>query len=151
MVALGGIHAAWALGWRWPGGDDAAFAERVVGNGAALPPAWATWTVAAAMVAAGVVVHRAAHGADGRARTAAWGVAAIFTARGLLFIPIDLAGGVERPYDPLDLAIYSPSALAIGLGTAWLLRDSPAAGTSPVPRTPQPDASGVATGQRAVA
>jgi hypothetical protein len=140
LVALGGIHAAWALGWRWPGGDDAAFAERVVGNGAELPPVWATWTVAAAMVAAGVVVHRARHGAGGRARTAAWGVAAIFTARGLLFIPIDLAGGVERPYDPLDLAIYSPTALAIGLGTAWLLRNSPAAGTAPAP-----------IGQRAVA
>jgi hypothetical protein len=136
LVALGGIHAAWALGWRWPGGDDAAFAGRVVGNGAELPPAWATWTVAAAMVAAGVVVHRATHGASGRGRTAAWGVAAIFTARGLLFIPIDLAGGVERPYDPLDLAIYSPTALAIGLGTAWLLRNSKAVGTAPAPRPP---------------
>jgi uncharacterized protein DUF3995 len=151
LVALGGIHAAWALGWRWPGGDDAAFAERVVGNGAELPPAWATWTVAAAMVAAGFVVHRAAHGADGRVRPAAWAVAAIFTARGLLFIPIDLAGGVERPYDPLDLTIYSPTALAIGLGTTWLLRNSPAVGTAPAPRPPQPDASRVATGQRAVA
>jgi hypothetical protein len=140
LVALGGIHAAWALGWRWPGGDDAAFTERVVGNGAELPPAWATWTVAAAMVAAGAVVHRAAHGAGRRVRPAAWAVAAIFTARGLLFIPIDLAGGVERPYDPLDLAIYSPTALAIGIGTAWLLRNGPAVGTSPAP-----------TGQRAVA
>jgi uncharacterized protein DUF3995/polyketide cyclase/dehydrase/lipid transport protein len=140
LVALGGIHAAWALGWRWPGGDDAAFAERVVGNGAELPPTWATWAVAAALVAAGAVVHRAAHAAGGRARLAAWGVAAVFTARGLLYIPIDLAGGVEGPYEPLDLAIYSPTALAIGLGTAWLLRNSPAAGTAPAP-----------IGQRAVA
>src|SRR5918992_482128 len=77
----------------------------------------------------------------GRARLAAWGVAAVFTARGLVFIPIDLAGGVERPYDPLDLAIYSPMSLAIGIGTAWLLRNSTAVGTAPARRTPQPDAS----------
>ena len=35
-TALGvtaGIHAAWAVGWRWPGGTDAALAERVVGAG----------------------------------------------------------------------------------------------------------------------
>jgi Protein of unknown function (DUF3995) len=139
LVAIGGIHAAWALGWRWPGGDDAAFAERVVGNGAELPPAWATWAVTAGLVAAGVIVHRAAHGAGGHARLAAWAVAAAFTGRGLLFIPIDLAGGVKGPYEPLDLAIYSPTAVAIGLGTAWLLRNSPA-GTASDPRSLQPAA-----------
>ena len=101
LVGIGGIHAAWALGWRWPGGNDAAFAERVVGNGAELPPTWATWAVSAALVAAGVVVHRAANGAGGRARLAAWGVAAVFTARG---------------------------ALAIGLGAAWLLKRTPGRG-----------------------
>jgi Protein of unknown function (DUF3995) len=128
LLALGAIHAAWALGWRWPGGDDAAFAERVVGNGAELPSALATWAVSAALVAAAAVVHQAANGAGGRVRLAAWGVAAAFTARGLLFIPIDLAGGIEGPYDPLDLAIYSPLSLTIGLGAAWLLRSGQAGG-----------------------
>jgi Protein of unknown function (DUF3995) len=128
LLALGAIHSAWALGWRWPGGDDAAFAERVVGNGAELPPTWATWAVSAALVAAAAVVHRAANGAGGRVRVAAWGVAAAFTARGLLYIPIDLAGGVEGPYEPLDLAIYSPLSLTIGLGAAWLLLSDQAAG-----------------------
>jgi hypothetical protein len=138
LVGIGGIHSAWALGWRWPGGNDAAFAERVVGNGAELPPTWATWAVSAALVAAGVVVHRAANGAGGRARLAAWAVAAVFTARGGLYIPIDLAGGVQGPYEPLDLAIYSPLALAIGLGTAWLLKENPGAGTASPSRTLQP-------------
>jgi hypothetical protein len=128
LLALGAIHSAWALGWRWPGGDDAAFAERVVGNGAELPSTGATWAVAAALVAAAGVVHRAADGARGRIRMAAWGVAATFTARGLLYIPIDLACGVDAPYEPLDLAIYSPISLTIGLGTAWLLRSGKAAG-----------------------
>jgi Protein of unknown function (DUF3995) len=139
LVAIGGIHAAWALGWRWPGGDDATFAERVVGNGAELPPTWATWAVAASLVAAGAAVHRAANGGGGRARLAAGAVAATFTARGLVFIPIDLAGGVQGPYEPLDLAIYSPLALAIGVATAWLLKNNPAPGTatsSSWPRTP---------------
>jgi hypothetical protein len=138
LTAIGGLHAAWALGWRWPGGNDAAFAERVVGNGAELPPTWATWGVAAALVAAGAVVHRAANGAHGRVRVAAWAVAATLTARGLLFIPIDLAGGLEGPYEPLDLAIYSPTAIAIGLGTAWLLKNGPAAGTASASRPPHP-------------
>jgi Protein of unknown function (DUF3995) len=130
LAALAAIHAAWALGWRWPGGDDVAFAERVVGNGAELPPAWATWAVTAALAAAAGVVQRAAHGAGGRVRTAAWVVAGVLTVRGLAFIPIDLAGGVQAPYGPLDLAIYSPTALAIGLGTAWLLTSSPNGGTA---------------------
>ena len=138
LMALGALHAAWALGWRWPGGDDVAFAERVVGNGAEVPPTWATWAVATALAGGAIVVHRAANGARGRVRAAAWGVAAAFTARGLLYIPIDLAGGVQGPYDPLDLAIYSPTALAIGLGTAWLLSVSPAPGTASAPRRPQP-------------
>jgi uncharacterized protein DUF3995/polyketide cyclase/dehydrase/lipid transport protein len=130
LAALAGIHAAWALGWRWPGGDDAAFAERVVGNGAELPPAWATWAVTAALAVAAGVVQGAAGGAGRRVRIAAWAVAGVFTIRGLVYIPIDLAGGLEGPYDPLDLAIYSPIALTIGVGTAWLLRRSPPAGTA---------------------
>jgi hypothetical protein len=83
----------------------------------------------AALVGAGVVVHRTAHGAGGLTRLAAWAVAVTFTARGLLGIAVDIAGGIEGPYEPLDLAIYSPTALAIGLGAAWLLRTSPEAGT----------------------
>jgi Protein of unknown function (DUF3995) len=146
LTAIGGLHAAWALGWRWPGGNDAEFAEQVVGNGAELPPTWATWAVAAALVAAAAVVRRAANGANGRIRVAAWAVAATFTARGLVFIPIDLAGGLEGPYEPLDLAIYSPTALAIGLGTAWLLKQAgrrnalPVSSASPRPN-PSPTAS----------
>jgi hypothetical protein len=137
LAALAGIHAAWALGWRWPGGDDATFAERVVSNGAEVPPAWATWAVAAALAVAAGVVQGAASGAGRRVRIAAWAVAGVFTMRGLVYIPIDLAGGVEGPYEPLDLAIYSPIALTIGLGTAWLLRRSPPAGTASLPQPRQ--------------
>jgi phage shock protein PspC (stress-responsive transcriptional regulator) len=92
-------------------------------------PTWATWAVAAALAAAGVVMHRTAHGAGGRTPIAASAVAVTITARGLLGIAIDFAGGIEGPYQPLDLAIYSPTALAIGLGAAWLLRTSPKTGT----------------------
>ena len=45
----------------------------------------------------------------------------VLVARGLLYIPIDLANGLDGSYDRLDLAIYSPLCLALGAGTAWLL------------------------------
>ena len=27
LVSLGALHVDWAMGWRWPGGSDRAFAE----------------------------------------------------------------------------------------------------------------------------
>jgi len=33
LVALAALHAAWALGWRWPGGSDRECVETVGGSG----------------------------------------------------------------------------------------------------------------------
>ena len=38
LVAIAALHAAWALGWRWPGGSDQALADHVISQGAELPP-----------------------------------------------------------------------------------------------------------------
>lgn len=116
LAALAAIHGAWALGWRWPGGDDRAFAERVMGDGS-LPPVWATWAAAATLLAAAGTVRTSATGSGSRwARRATWGVAAAFLTRGALGIPADLIGGVKTPYHRLDLTIYSPLSLALGVG-----------------------------------
>lgn len=121
LAALAALHAAWALGWRWPGGSDSELAERVVGAGAELPPAGATWAVAALLLVAATTVRIGAAGVGGPVRAAAWGVSGVFVARGLLFIPIDIARGVDDIYERLDLAVYSPLCLVLGGGTAWLL------------------------------
>ncbi|MGH2714995.1 MAG: DUF3995 domain-containing protein, partial [Thermoleophilaceae bacterium] len=71
--------------------------------------------------AAAATVRAGANGARGPVRKAAWGVSGVLLARGLVSIPIDLARSLEDVYDRLDLAIYSPLCLALGLATAWLL------------------------------
>lgn len=125
-AALGGIaaiHAAWAMGWRWPGGSDEAFAERVVGSGQELPPVWATWTVAGLLGAAAATVWLA--GDDEPApwsRPATAAIAAMMLVRGAVFVPVDLAHGLEGPFDRLDLAVYSPLCLALGAGAGAVAR-----------------------------
>ena len=124
LAAIAGLHAAWALGWRWPGGSDQALAERVVGHGAELPPDWATWTVAA-MLLTGAGVVRA--GAGGRLRLGAWAVAGVLLVRGAVYVPIDLAVGLDDTYSRLDMALYSPLCLALGAATVRLLSRAPGA------------------------
>jgi len=121
LTGLAALHAAWALGWRWPGGSDRELAERVVGPGAELPQPEMIWAVASLLAVAAGSVRAAAGGARGPVRAAAWGVAGVLTARGLIAIPVDLAGGLEPIFNRLDLALYSPLALGLGLGTAWVL------------------------------
>jgi hypothetical protein len=121
LGGLAALHAAWALGWRWPGGSDRELAERVVGPGAELPSPAMIWSVAGVLTVAAVSVRA---GAQGRVRIAAWTVAAVLTARGLAAIPVALAGGLGPIYNRLDLALYSPLCLALGLGTARMLRRS---------------------------
>ncbi len=123
LAAIAAIHAAWAMGWRWPGGSDEALAERVVGAGAELPPEPVVWALAALIGAAATVV--AAVGAGQREpflRAATWTVAGVLIARGALSIPIDLISGLDTTYAQLDLALYSPLCLALGLGAAIVAR-----------------------------
>lgn len=123
LGAIAALHAAWALGWRWPGGTDQALAERVVGAGAELPPGPVIWAVAALLGAAATVV--AAVGAGRRERllsAATWSVAGVLIARGALLIPVDLIGGLDSIFAQLDLALYSPLCVALGLGAAVVAR-----------------------------
>jgi hypothetical protein len=127
LAAIAAIHAAWALGWRWPGGSDEALAARVVG-GEQLPPDWATWGVAATLLAAAGVVRAVDRGTTSdRVRLAGWGVAGVLALRGSALIPVDLARGFDAPYERLDLMIYSPLCLALAAGAAAVLwRSGPA-------------------------
>lgn len=46
----------------------------------------------------------------------------VLTARGALFPPVDLAGGLSTEVQRLDLLVYSPLCLALGLGAAIVAR-----------------------------
>ncbi len=123
LAALSALHAAWALGWRWPGGSDEAFAERVIGYDAEVPPAWATWLVAGLLAgAAGTTRAASRPDAPAAARNATWLVAMVIFARGAVSIPVDLVRGFDAPYERLDIAIYSPLSLLLGAGAATVAR-----------------------------
>ena len=125
LAGLAALHAAWALGWRWPGGDDEAFAERVIGYGAGVPSAPATWAVAALLGgAAGVVRAAGRPGAPREVHVAAAVVGTAFFLRGAVSIPVSLSRGFDDVYERLDLAVYSPLCLAIAAGTASVLRST---------------------------
>ena len=94
-----------------------------MGAGAELPPEPLIWVVAAALGAAATVV--AAVGAGRRERllrAATWSVAGVLIARGALYIPVDLIGGLDSIYARLDFALYSPLCVALGLGAAVVAR-----------------------------
>lgn len=121
LAAIAAIHVAWALGWRWPGGNDRAWADTVGGQGSELPADWETGIVAATLFAGAAIVRSGARGAAGPLRLAAWVVAAVLLVRGVAFVPRDLAGGLDDTFSRLDFAIYSPLCLALGAGTVRLL------------------------------
>jgi Protein of unknown function (DUF3995) len=123
LAAIAAIHAASALGWRWPGHDEQSLAGRVVGAGAELPPEPLVWVVAGLLGTAAAVVAAVGSGRrEQLVRAAAWSVAGVLLVRGAAYIPIDLIGGLDTEYARLDLAIYSPLALALGLGAAIVAR-----------------------------
>jgi hypothetical protein len=116
LLGAAAVHGAWALGWRWPGGSDQAFADRVVGPGASLPSAEMTWAVAALLAAAAVAVRITATSPSRVARLMTAGTGAVLLLRGVGGIVTDFTAGLDDIYEKLDLAIYSPYCLAVGAG-----------------------------------
>lgn len=125
LVAIAALHAAWAIGWRWPGGSDREFAETVGGPGAELPSPAATWAVAGALTTTSSLVAAAARPEPGRlVRAGTWTVAAVLLARGLIGPVTDFAGGLDDRFERLDLLLYSPLCLALGAGAALVAREA---------------------------
>lgn len=119
LAGLAALHAAWALGSPWPASSRRELAERVLSDGARMPPAWATWAVALGLGGAAGVVRRAAAGSPSRrVRRLTRAIAGVFLLRGAAGPPLGLIRGRHGVYERLDLAIYSPLALALGAGAA---------------------------------
>lgn len=121
LAAVGAVHAAWAFGWRWPGGSDQALADLVVGAGSTFPPAWACWAVAGLLGVAAGAVRRTATGGLGRERVVVGLTAAALIGRGLIGLAVDAATSVGTTYAKLDLTLYSPFCLALGTGAGWVV------------------------------
>ena len=122
LLAIAGLHAAWAAGSPWPADDFDTLAEHVISSGE-LPPDWATWTVAGLLtLAAGSVGAVGAGRRERLLRAATWTTAGVLLARGALFPPADLIGGLSSEVARLDLAFYSPLCLALGAGAAIVAR-----------------------------
>lgn len=127
LAGIAAVHAAWALGWRWPGGSDEAFAERVMGN-SELPPEWATWAVAGVLGGAAGMVRATARGSASTVwRAGSWTVAGVLLARGAGGMGVSAASGLGSIYARLDAAVYSPLCLALGTGTALVAERTSAA------------------------
>jgi hypothetical protein len=127
LAGIAAVHAAWALGWRWPGGSDKAFAERVIGTGE-LPPEWATWAVAGLLASAAAMVRTTARGSHSTvSRAGSWTVAGVLLARGTAGMGVSAARGLDSIYSRLDAFVYSPLCLTLGAGTALVAERTSAA------------------------
>jgi hypothetical protein len=129
LLAIAALHAVWASGSPWPADDFEALAERVISSGE-MPPDWATWTVAGVLAVAAASVAAVAAGRRERLlRAATWTTAGVLVARGALFVPVDLLGGLSSEVERFDLALYSPLCLALGIGAAIVARSHESAGS----------------------
>jgi hypothetical protein len=129
LIALAAVHANWALGSHWPASSERELAEYLLSGsererlGGGLPSAALTWAVAGSLACAAAIVRAGAGGARSPwLRRAAWGVAAVFSARAVAYLPSDVIGGLEDAYQRLDRAIYAPLCLGLAAGTAIVLR-----------------------------
>lgn len=141
LAGVAVIHGAWALGWRWPGGNDRAFAERVLGYGATeVPPAAATWAVAVGLLGAAAIVRAVAEGSSSQwLRRATSAISTVLLARGAISIPVDFIRGFDHIYERLDLAIYSPLCLALGAGAAVIAHRAAHPTTVSLPTGEEPE------------
>jgi len=121
LLAVAIAHFIWSVGGTWPIRNAELLAKTVVGRPGItrMPPRIASFAVAAAALAAGVVaLSLADHTAGG-----AW-LSAIGVLLGLLFIARGVLGYTagwrarfpEEPFATLDRRNYSPLSLALGAG-----------------------------------
>jgi hypothetical protein len=124
LLAL--LHLYWALGGFWPGTDARTLARTVVGGPLETPmPSAIACAAVAALLALAVLIVLAHAGviappiSVAPLRVAMLGIAGVLTARGAFgFLETRLRPViVGSPYAQLNIALYSPLALALGLAT----------------------------------
>lgn len=124
LLAIAIAHFIWSLGGTWPIRDEALLAKTVTGfpDRTRMPPKLASFGVAVAVLAAGIIALSLADRAAGGFWLNALGVLAglVFLARGLAGYTAWFAKRTpEEPFRSLDRKIYSP--LCIMLGAAFVV------------------------------
>jgi len=116
MLALGGLHLAWAAGSPWPLNDRDNLADAVIG-GTEVPGPAACVGVAVALGAGAALVAGLPRSRPGLSRLGAAGVSTVMATRGALGIASSTGlitiGTPSERFRSLDLRLYSPLCLAL--------------------------------------
>lgn len=126
LCAIAALHAYWGLGGLWPGSTEQELIDTVVGvpGMTEMFSGPVTFAVAGLIFAAGLVALSARAMPFGPAWFARLGTAVltvIFLGRGIMgYVTPRLGIEQSEPFQTLDLWLYSPLCLAIGLGFALL-------------------------------
>jgi hypothetical protein len=126
LLAIAALHAYWGLGGLWPAATERELIDTVIGSASfkRMPPTWMTFIVVALLMIAGALALSASGvwrlGWDWLARAGAGGVALVFLARGAsgYWLPMRPGIALTEPFATLDVTVYSPLCLALGLGFA---------------------------------
>lgn len=126
LLAVSFAHLLWSLGRTWPIRSEKLLAQTVVGfrDIERMPPRLASFTVAAATMAAGIIaLAMADHDAGGLGLTLlGLPLAAVFLARGIVGYTGWWADKTPEPNFRLnDRRVYSPLCLILGLGFVALV------------------------------
>jgi Protein of unknown function (DUF3995) len=126
LLAITGVHIAWAAGSSWPLGDRAELARAVIGRREVPPPA-ACLAVAGLLGVAAALVSGRPRRSPWLRRTGAVAVVATLGARGTLGLAgrTDLVspGSTSTRLGSLDRRVYSPLCLTLaGLALAAAAR-----------------------------
>jgi hypothetical protein len=120
LLAVAIAHFLWSIGRTWPIRDQLLLAKTVIGRaGVTRVPRLASFVVAAAVLAAGVVALSLADETAGGVMLTLLGalLGAIFIGRGVIgYTPQWRARFPEEPFATLDRRNYSPLCLFVGAG-----------------------------------
>lgn len=123
-----GMHLLWATGSTWPAPDERALSHAVLGFSTSFAPRVVLPLAVLLLVAAAVCFGRARWGRHGRmGRVLQWGTVAVTAglairaAAGVVWI-LGIAVESGGTFYWLNLLVYTPMCLALGLATASIAR-----------------------------
>ena len=136
LGTLAALHLYWAAGGLWPGGSTSKLIDAVIGDPRLdrMPPAWLSALVGLALAAAAILPLSVApvfpNGALSLyfstvpllgAMAATLFVALVFLARGIAgYLPFWRRLHPAQPFATLDVFLYSPLCLLLGLALIYL-------------------------------
>jgi hypothetical protein len=123
LLAIAGLHAAWASGSSWPAKDRETLADLMAGRaGGAVPPPAACLTVATLLASGSALVAGWPRRLPRLQRAGAFGVAAVLGIRGACGVAgrtdVVSPGSTSPAFRRLDRRYYSPLCLVLAAAAA---------------------------------